>query len=167
MNNETWKPITGYEGLYEVSDYGRIRSLKRNTTNGVILKLCKDAHGYLKCSLTKDGLQRTVRVHRIVGLTFVENPHDLPILNHKDEDKTNNTVSNLEWCDSKYNLNYGSCNEKMALAKGRPFICLETDKVYLNQGDCAKEIGISRGSISQILCGRRESCKGFHFKHID
>jgi len=94
---EEWKDIPGYEGLYEVSNLGRVRR------NGKILKPSKNRYGYFQLVLSKDGTKRTFTIHRLVAYAFINNPDNLPCINHKDEDKTNNAVNNLEWCDSRYN----------------------------------------------------------------
>ena len=101
---EEWKAIPGYEGLYEVSNMGNVRNVRRNT----LLRLSKDCYGYIQVSLYKNGRRTGLRVHRLVAEAFIPNPDNLPQVNHKDEDKSNNRVDNLEWCDSKYNLNYGT-----------------------------------------------------------
>ena len=105
---EEWRPIKGYEGLYEVSNTG----LVRNVVKGRYLKPGFDKNGYLKCVLSKGGKQRTVYIHRLVATAFIPNPDGLPQVNHRDEDKTRNVVDNLEWCTSKYNVNYGSAQER-------------------------------------------------------
>lgn len=102
---EEWRPVRGYEGLYEVSASGKVRSTKR----GIILKPCFDGRKqYVHVNLWKDGVQKTTNVHRIVAMAFIPNPNGLPEINHIDEDKTNNAASNLEWCDHIYNSRYGS-----------------------------------------------------------
>ena len=101
---EEWKEIPGYEGLYEVSNMGNVRNVRRNT----LLRLSKDCYGYTQVSLYKNSIRTGLRVHRLVAQAFLSNPDNLPQVNHKDEDKSNNRVDNLEWCDSKYNLNYGT-----------------------------------------------------------
>lgn len=120
---EEWMPVMGYEGYYEVSNFGNIRSLDRTYTNrcgvtkkkkGRLLKLSSDQRGYKICGLYVNGKGKSVRVHRLVALNFIPNPHNLPEINHKDEDKTNNYVGNLEWCDSKYNKNYGTWRKKLS-----------------------------------------------------
>lgn len=103
---EKWLSIKDYEGLYEVSNLGRVRSL---ISNGLILKQSKDKNGYHVVSLKR----KSFRVHRLVAIAFIPNPNDLEQVNHKDEDKSNNTVHNLEWCDTKYNINYGTRNEQV------------------------------------------------------
>ena len=104
---EEWKNIIGYEGLYEVSNKGNVRNVRRNT----LLKLSKNNYGYINVYLYKNGIRTGFRVHRLVALTFIPNPDNLPQVNHKDEDKNNNSVDNLEWCDHKYNVNYGHRTE--------------------------------------------------------
>ena len=103
---EEWRAVPGYEGLYEVSNKGNVRNVRRNT----LLRLSKDCYGYIQVSLYKNGRRTGLRVHRLVTEAFLPNPDNLPEVNHKDEDKTNNRVENLEWCDHKYNMNYGTRN---------------------------------------------------------
>lgn len=114
---EEWKSVPGYEGLYEVSSYGMVRSLDRyvrcksksyRLQKGSILSPAKDKNGYLKVVLNCNGKCKTINVHRLVAEAFIPNPNNLREVNHLDEDKTNNIVENLEWCDRKYNLNYGT-----------------------------------------------------------
>ena len=121
MKEEIWRPIEGYEGLYEVSSYGRVKSLEKSyiRKNGIIdhkseriLIPIKDKDGYLQVKLYKDKKQYTRKLHRLVAEAFLDNPYNKPEVNHKDEDKTNNRVDNLEWCDGKYNINYGSCIDR-------------------------------------------------------
>ncbi len=108
---EIWRPIEGYEGLYEISSYGRVKSLK----NSIILRPKKEPTGYLRCNLYLNKNVKTVSIHRLVAQAFIPNPDNLPEVNHKDEDKTNNKVDNLEWCDHKYNSNYGTRKERSAM----------------------------------------------------
>lgn len=89
---EEWKNIIGYEGLYEVSNKGNVRNVRRNT----LLKLSKTNYGYIQVHLYKNGIRTGLRVHRLVAEAFIPNPDNLPQVNHKDEDKTNNNVTNLE-----------------------------------------------------------------------
>lgn len=118
MTEEIWKDIAGYEGLYKVSNLGRVKSLNyRKTGKEQILTPCKTANEYLRVSLYKNCISKQHLIHRLIAQTFIENPENLPEVNHIDEDKTNNCVSNLEWCDRKYNNNYGTHNEKILKTK--------------------------------------------------
>ena len=112
---EEWRPVVGYEGLYEVSNIGRVRSLDRYVKGkgksyflhkGRVLSPGMKPEGYLVVRLQR----RTFYIHRLVTEAFIPNPDNLPEVNHKDEDKTNNRVENLEWCNHKYNMNYGTRN---------------------------------------------------------
>lgn len=110
---EIWKNIKEYEGLYQASNLGRIKSLPRNTAHERIMKQREDKGGYLFLSLTKNGIPKTFKCHRLVAETFISNPHNLPEVNHKKEfEKYNNTVENLEWCTRKYNANYGTASNR-------------------------------------------------------
>ena len=118
LKKEEWRPVKGYEGLYEVSNFGRVKSLNYNHTGKEkILKPFKRKDGYLQVILCRNGKGKMFSVHRLVASAFLPNPNNLPQVNHKDEVKTNNCVSNLEFCDCKYNINYGSHNERVAAAQ--------------------------------------------------
>lgn len=123
---EVWKDIPGYEGYYQASTLGNIRSVPRVTSNnhykeGKVLKQRPDKNGYSIVCLCKDGERKFRKVHRLVAMTFIPNPCNLPQVNHKDEVKANNDVFNLEWCTAKYNTNYGLCIERISKAqKGVP-----------------------------------------------
>ena len=104
---EEWKNVIGYEGLYEVSNIGNVKNVRRNT----LLKLSKTNDGYIQVSLYKNGIRTGLRVHRLVAEAFLPNPDGLPLVNHKNEDKSDNSVENLEWCTAKYNTNYGHRTE--------------------------------------------------------
>ena len=104
---EEWKNVIGYEGLYEVSNKGNVRNVRRNT----LLKLSKTNDGYIQVHLYKNGIRTGFKVHRLVAEGFLPNPNNLPEVNHKDENPINNSVNNLEWCDHKYNVNYGHRTE--------------------------------------------------------
>lgn len=117
---ENWKDINGYENSYQVSDLGNVRSVNRvcngRHLNGKLMKPVMDEDGYLKVHLSKNGKATYYFVHRIVAENFIENPNGLKEINHKDENKTNNRVDNLEWCSTKYNINYGHRNKKVSKA---------------------------------------------------
>ncbi len=122
---EIWRDIAGYEGLYQVSNLGRVKSLERTTKrfNGFkvceykdgnkILKQSKNYKGYLFVGLCKNGKEKKYKVHRLVAEAFIDNPNNLPQVNHKNENKECNISNNLEWCTNKYNCNYGTRNERI------------------------------------------------------
>lgn len=114
---EEWRPVVGYEGLYEVSNTGQVRSLDRYDINGRFLrgktlKLLECTNGYLMIKLHKNGIIKNILVHRLVAEAFIPVVEGLSEVNHKDEDKKNNSVDNLEWCSKKYNNNYGTKIER-------------------------------------------------------
>lgn len=120
---EEWKAIEGYEGLYEVSDWGRVRSLDREVMHGngnkylfkgKLMTLTTTMDGYLRVTLSKNGKAKKHTIHRLVAQAFLQNTDNLPQVNHKDEDKTNNRVDNLEFCTSQYNNTYNDRHLKCA-----------------------------------------------------
>ena len=128
---ESWKPVVGYEGLYEVSDLGRVRSLdrvvkgKRNSKwerKGRILQQADRGNGYYAVCLHKSGTQKMYLVHRLVAVAFIPNPFNKPCVNHLDENKQNNAISNLEWATYKENTNWGSCVERSVKASSEPVL---------------------------------------------
>lgn len=122
MEKEIWKPIKKYEGLYEISSIGNVKSLPKKTKVGIknnhfamrkerILKL-GERNGYKVVNLSNNKKSKTYYVHRLVAEAFIDNPYNYKYINHKDENKTNNNINNLEWCSFKYNINYGTRNER-------------------------------------------------------
>ena len=120
-NHEVWRDIQGYEGLYQVSSFGRVRGMDRvvickngmqKTVKGRVLKQAENRHGYLEVSLSKRRHYTGFRVHRLVAAAFLDRQDYQDRVNHKDENKQNNNIANLEWCDAKYNANYGTCQQR-------------------------------------------------------
>lgn len=141
---EVWKDIDGYEGYYKVSNLGRVKSIERKITytnsNGItrqhpvkemIIAQKTDKHGYQKVSLKKEKQRKLCGVHRLVAQAFIDNPDNLPLVNHKDEIRGNNNVLNLEWCTYKYNNNYGNARAKMAEAKRKYYAKRRAEKEAL------------------------------------
>lgn len=148
---EIWRDVEGYEGLYQVSNMRRVKSLNYNRSGKErVLKQRKNKWGYLRVVLCKDGDYKNYRTHRLVAQVFIPNPENYPEVNHIDEDKTNNAVDNLEWCSSKYNCNYGTRNEKIS----RPVICIETGEVFNSFAEAQKKTGIDASSICK--CARHK-----------
>ena len=114
---EVWKDVVGYEGLYQVSNLGRLKSAPRPRTKGGLLKPQYDRKGYLTFGLCKNGKSKMAKIHRLVAEAFIPNPGKLPEVNHKDEQKDNNCVENLEWCTTQYNSNYGTRVARIAATK--------------------------------------------------
>ena len=115
MIEEIFKDVKGYEGLYQVSNFGNIMSLNySNTGKAKLMNPRERKDGYLQVHLYKNRKPKMFQVHRLVAEAFIPNPDNLPEVNHKDEDKTNNSVENLEWCTREYNNNYGTHNKRVS-----------------------------------------------------
>ena len=128
---ELWKPIAGYEGLYEVSSLGNIASLNYAGKKGIRKNMVPgaDKDGYLQVALSKNGKVVWRKVHRLVAKAFIDNPDNLPQINHKDENVKNNTVDNLEWCTGKYNVNYGTAMARKTAKQSKPVIAMSNDGI--------------------------------------
>ena len=113
IEHEIWKDIPEYEGLYQVSNLGRIRSLYNYGGKYNLIKT-QIKRGYYQVGLRKNGIRKWHQLHRLVAMAFIDNPDNLPQVNHKDENKLNNNVDNLEWCSVKYNNTYGTRLERVS-----------------------------------------------------
>ena len=168
-NEEIWCPIKGYEGLYEVSDKGRVRSLKSGKER--ILKPLRIKTGYLQVQLLKNGEQKMYLVHRLVAQTFTPNPYNLQEVNHKDEDKDNNSVQNLEWCDRKYNINYGNRNQMVSIKLSKPILQYTKSGGFIREWkstyDIERNLGYFHNCISYCCNGKLKSAYGYVWKYKD
>ena len=186
--SEIWKPIKGYEGIYEVSSYGRVRSLERidtrpNPRTGKAMNFIKKQRivtnknhpqGYKTVLLYKGGSSEQFLLHRLVAQAFIPNPQNLPCVNHKDEDKTNNRADNLEWCSQQYNVNYGTGVSRMkSKIKARcKRICQYDNEgrliaTFATSIEAAEKTGICRSGIANALTGRHETSGGYRWKYAD
>ena len=166
---EIWKNIEGYEG-YQISNLGRVKSLKFGKER--ILKPNKDKDKYLIVCLCKQGIKKMCKVHRLVASAFIENPNNFCELNHRDECKANNCVSNLEWCDRKHNINYGTRNQRAAASRinhpkrSKQVMCVETGIIYPSTIEAARQLGFSQGNISSCCNGRHKTCGGYTWQYV-
>ena len=160
---EIWKDIPGYEGLYQVSSCGQVRSIKSGRIR--VLSPCL-RKGYFAVDLSKNGKTRMRSVHRLVATAFVPNPNNFPEVNHKDETATNNNADNLEWCTSAYNNAYGTRPERIGSMKAKPVEQLRNG-VIVGRWESARDAsraGFSSGCISECCNGRRTSHGGYEWR---
>ena len=158
---EVWKDVVGYEGLYKVSDKGNIYSIERitsqgNKCGGRVLKPRPHSKGYLEVILHKDGKMKQRRIHRLVAEAFIPNPNNFPQVNHKDEIKTNNELSNLEWCDARYNSNHGTRIERIVKKTSKKVraVNIKTGEVIRFKSTAeAQRKGYNSGNVSLACRG--------------
>lgn len=156
---EVFKDIEGYEGLYQVSNLGRVKSLNYNKTgNERILSSANNGLGYYFVDLHKKGKKEKHFLHRLVAEAFLENPNNLPDVNHIDQNKQNNTISNLEWCTRKYNVRYSKA-KKVGCYKDNILI-----KTYQSMTDCIKD-GFWSSQVSKCCRGLKSQYKGFQWRY--
>jgi len=169
-------PVKGFEGLYEVDTDGNVYSLRA----GIILKPNRNTSGYLQYSLRKSGKRKVMLGHRIVAEAFIPNPHNYPIINHKDETTDNNAVSNLEWCSYSYNCTYGSLPQRMSqihsgiennkggIATRKPVIQLtrsgEYVAEYVSISEAHRQTNITISNISNCCLNHRPTAGNYKWK---
>lgn len=167
---EEWREIKDFEGLYQVSNFGRVRSLGNKTHSGIhFMKNYTNSLGYVVVTLSKNGKSKPYRLHRLVAEAFLPNPENLYQVNHIDENKENNRVDNLEWCTQEYNNNYGTRNERSAKAntngkKSKPVLQFTKSGEFIREwpsvGECERN-GYNQGAVSSCCRGEKPHYKGF------
>lgn len=181
MALEEWRDVKGFEGQYQVSNIGRVKSLTRTAQvrlprersyirryKGCLLRQKTDKDGYLLVQL---GKSYTAKVHRLVASAFIENPNNLPMVNHKDENKKNNNVKNLEWCTPQYNNNYGTHCLRSGIKHRKKVLQMSMQGVLINMFDSLKDaeahLGISGASTLICRCckGKNKSAYGYKWEY--
>lgn len=182
---EEWRDIPGYENLYQASNLGRIRSVERyieradGYKNHIMPRVLKqkknNSNNYLLVNLHKDKKPKRYLVHRLIAITFIPNPHNLPQVNHKDENPQNNKVSNLEWCDCKYNICYGTARRRHSEhVKNRPDISKPVEQytrdgvyiaTYPSSVEAHRQTGVWHQSIWRVMNGILKTAGGFIWKY--
>lgn len=156
---EIWKDIGGYEGLYQVSNLGRVRSLSR----GVLTpKKCN----YLSIQLYNRGVYENKTIHRLVAEAFIPNPNNYPCINHKNEIKTDNRVENLEWCTTKYNMNYGVATENNKDHQPNKKQTIVDGILFHSISDAADYLGCKMQNLSKYLKEGRTTYKGHKIERV-
>ena len=153
---EEWKDIPHFDG-FQVSNDGRVRN-----KHGRVLKGSINNNGYQMVHLRTKDKNKLCTVHRLVAEAFIPNPDNLPQINHKDENKLNNEVNNLEWCTSKYNANYGTRNKR----KAKPIQCVETGKIYWGAREMERQTGIWHNDIAKAIRNGTQ-IGGYHWQYVD
>lgn len=175
MGSEEWMPVKGYEGMYEVSNIGRIRSLDRSVVSkigvkkrvkGLVLKQA-NVRGYLGVSLAKDGVRKMTKVHRIVAEAFIPNPENKPQVNHKDGNKENNRVENLEWATALENQMH-AIRTGLKTGEGRFVSVTRSDgAVFSSLKSAAEATGCTIQDVCNVCRGWHKTTRGFSFRYTE
>lgn len=184
MIKEIWKPVKGYEGLYEVSNIGRVKSKRANTRiadkTDRIMKQKVDSHGYYRVNLYKNGKMKAYIVSRMVAEAFIPNPTNLPQVGHANDDQTNNTVENLYWTDSKENNNHNGKmekfqklhNEKIRLIAEKLSIKVigtniaTGEKQFFNSMQETEKYGFVPAKVSMCVNGKSMTHRGYKWERM-
>ena len=156
---EQWKTIQGYE--YEVSNEGRVR----NSKTGRILKPGKNNRGYLNVILYKNGKQKFFYIHRLVAQAFIPNPENKPTVNHINEDKTDNSVDNLEWATMSEQQRHGTQRERISKSLGKKVYCYELDQTFDSISEAERKTGAK--GIDKACQGKLKTSGKMHWKYVE
>ena len=181
---EKWRPIEGYEGLYEISNFGNVKSLYKNTRirnrNTQILTPKIDNHGYFRVNLYKQGKCKSELVSRLVATAFLENTNNMPMVGHNDDNKQNNRVDNLYWTDAYENNRHNGKLERFHISHRQQITKIAeklsikikgtsldgSHSLFFNSTQEAKRNGFDSGKISMCINGKRNSHKGYIWERI-
>ena len=180
---EVWRPVVGYEGLYEVSNHGRVRSVDRvheqkGRYGQIVSHLYKGQllsprirRNYLAVTFCIANKLIAFSIHRLVAQAFVPNPDNLPCVNHKDECKTNNHADNLEWCSILYNNKYGTRLDKVAKARSKPVEQLSIEGEHIaffpSAAAAARKLNVKPNHICRVTRGNRKKAYGYKWRYIN
>ena len=154
------KDIKDYEGLYAITSCGKVWSHK----NKKFLKPHKHNSGYFSVELAKNGKRKVYLIHRLVAEAYLLNPDELPHVNHKDENKYNNCLNNLEFCSAYYNNHYGTRYQRAAASLGKAVYCIELDTHYPSIVSAAKLLKINASNLGEVVRGNRKTAGGYHWR---
>ena len=155
--------IKGYEGLYAITSCGKVWSYRKQ----LFLKPGIDKDGYLQVLLYRNGKPKMRKMHRLVAEIYVPNLDNKPVVNHKDENKQNNCVNNLQWMTIEENNHYSNTFNKAAEARKKPIYCEELNKVFESAADAARELNLYRTNICAVCNGRQKTTGGYHFRYAE
>lgn len=183
VESEIWCPIDGYEGRYEVSSNGRVRSMPRiivqkdrsiypceRRWKGKILQGDeKKDGGYPRVVLYKNGQRHRVFIHRLVCQAFLPNPDNKPFVNHIDGNPNNNCVANLEWCTHKENVRHAIevLGHDFSEYTSKKIRCIETGKVYKSMTEASRQTGVNLGKICMVARGTRVTAGGYKWEYVN
>lgn len=160
-----WKAIKDYEGVYEINELGEVRRVE----TGRILKGYIGSDGYPRVSLTVNCETKPFLLHRLIAIAFIPNPNNYPCINHKDENKSNNSLDNLEWCTYRYNLNYGTHNARANETRKKPILQYSKTGEFIREWksvtDLNLETGIDMGHVTACCRGKRKTAGGYCWKY--
>jgi len=175
---EIWKDVKNYEGIYQISNLGNVRSLERldnknRRTHAKDITSKKSKNNYKFVTLYKNGKSKMYLIHRLVAEAFIPNPNNLPQVNHIDENITNNKVDNLEWCTPKYNSNYGTRNKRLSELKDKykkKVIRYNEDKtdvkIYSSVTEASKEHYNNTSHIIACCKGKEKKAYGYYWEYL-